>query len=271
MSEYTAIQGGILKGKKGLITGVANDKSIAWGVAKLCHEHGAELAFSYQAENLKKRVQPLAESVNSNAIFECDMTNPDSMNSLFENLDKHFNGEIDFVLHSAAFANRAALQGKYYDVSREDFLQSMDISVYTFVDLAKRSISLMKNGGSIVSMTYYGAEKVIPNYNLMGVAKAGLECSTMYLATDLGPQNIRVNSISAGPIKTLAASGISDFKSILNATEKHSPLRRNVTKEDVAGTAVYLFSELASGVTGENIHVDCGYSTLGFFGSEKAE
>lgn len=252
----------LLKGKRGLICGVANDKSIAWGIAKQAHENGAELIFSYQGEIFEKRVRPLAESVNSELIIECDVTNDESIKNMFEKIASKF-GKIDFIVHSIAFANKDFLQGKYFHVSRESFAQAMDVSVYSLTSLCKHGYEYMNEGGSVVTMTYFGAEKVIKNYNVMGVAKAALENSVMYLANDMGDKNIRVNAISAGPIKTLAGSGIAEFRKMLKDNEINSPLKRNVTLEDIGGTAVYLLSNLGSGVTGENIHVDCGYSMMG--------
>jgi enoyl-[acyl-carrier protein] reductase I len=255
-----------LKGKKGLIMGVANDRSIAWGIAQALHKQGAELAFSYQGEVLKKRVEPLVgENIpaSSSRLFECDVTNDDSVANLMENVAKSFGGKFDFIVHSIAFANKDELKGRFLETSRENFLMSMNISCYSFVSVIKKAEQYLNENASILCLTYYGAEKVIPNYNVMGVAKAALECSVKYLANDLGVKGIRVNAISSGPIRTLAAAGIGDFKSVLSFNEANAPLRRNVTLEDVGGTAVYLLSELGSGVTGENIHVDCGYSVTG--------
>jgi len=253
---------GLLSGKKGLIIGVANDKSIAWGISKLASDHGAQMAFSYQGEVLKKRVEPLALSIGSSTLVECDVTSDNNLDNLFEIIKDEF-GLLDFVVHSVAFADKNELRGRYCDTSRAGFAMSMDISCYSLVAIAKRASELMINGGSIVTMTYFGAEKVIPNYNVMGVAKSALETSVQYLAADLGEKNIRINAISSGPIKTLAASGIGDFRSVLSYNQHNAPLRRNVTLEDVAGTAVYLLSDLSSGVTGENIHVDSGYNIIG--------
>ena len=252
----------VLKGKKGLITGVANNMSIAWGIAKMAHEQGAELAFSYQGEVLKKRLLPLAESIGSKTIVECDVTSDESIDNMFSVIEKDF-GTLDFVLHAIAFSDKNELNGRCVDTTRSNFKQTMDISCFSLIAIAQRAEKLMINGGSIATLTYYGAEKVIPNYNVMGIAKAGLETSVKYLAADLGQKNIRVNAISSGPIRTLAASGISDFKAMLNYSEQNTPLKRNVTTEDVAGTGVYLFSDLSKGITGENIHVDCGYHVMG--------
>lgn len=252
----------LLDGKVGLIMGVANDKSIAWGVAKLAHEHGAKLIFSYQGEVLQKRVQPLAESIGSNEIYECDVQSDESIDALFTKI-KAKHPKIDFVVHSLAFSDKDELRGGISNTTRKNFAISMDISCYSLIAVAKRAQELMTDGGSIITMTYYGAEKVVPNYNIMGVAKAALECSVKYLAADLGSQNIRINAVSSGPIRTLAASGIGDFKSILGYNEQNAPLMRNVTQDEVAGCSLFLLSKLSSGITGENIHVDCGYHAIG--------
>lgn len=252
----------LLKGKKGLVTGVANDKSIAWGIAKMAHEHGAELAFSYQGEALKKRIDPLAESVSSNIVLECDVRNEDALDKMFVDLESKMGG-IDFMIHSIAFSNKDELKGRYLDTTRDNFNSTMDISCFSLLSLLKRAEKLMHNGGSIITLTYYGAEKVIPNYNVMGIAKAALEASVKYLAKDLGEKGIRVNAISSGPIRTLAASGIGDFRSVLSFNEDNAPLKRNVTTDDVAGTALFLLSDLSSGITGENVHVDAGYHVIG--------
>lgn len=252
----------LLKGKKGLVLGVANDKSIAWGIANLAHEHGAELAFSYQGEVLKKRVEPLAESVNSKLVLECDVTSDESLDNLFTEIEKNF-GQLDFIVHSVAFADKNELKGSICNTTRANFKNSMDISCYSLIAIASRAQKVMKNGGSIITLTYYGAEKVIPNYNIMGVAKAALEASVQYLAAHMGENNIRVNAISAGPIRTLAASGIGDFRSVLSFNEQNAPLKRNVSQQDVAGTALFLLSDLSSGMTGENLHCDAGYHVIG--------
>ncbi len=253
----------LLTGKIGLIMGVANDKSIAWGVAKAAHANGAKLIFSYQGEVLQKRVQPLAESVGSgDDVYECDVQTDESINKLFSAIEKKY-GKLDFIVHSLAFSDKDELRGSICNTSRANFTMSMDISCYSLIAIANRAQNLMKDGGSIITMTYYGAEKVIPNYNIMGVAKAALECSVKYLAADLGAKNIRVNAISSGPIRTLAASGIGDFRGVLGYNEQNSPLRKNVTQEDVAGCGVFLLSGLSSGITGENIHVDSGYHVIG--------
>ena len=253
---------GIMQGKRGLIMGVANNKSIAWGIAQACHEQGAELAFSFQGEALGKRVRPLAESIGSDMVLECDVTDTESMDALFAALEEKW-GTLDFVVHAIGFSDKNELRGRYVETSAENFRMTMDISVYSFTAVAQRAEKLMPNGGALLTLTYYGAEMVMPHYNVMGVAKAGLEASAKYLAMDLGPKNIRVNALSAGPIKTLAASGIGDFRYILKWNELNSPLRRNVTIADVGKSGMYLCSDLSSGVTGENHHVDAGYHVVG--------
>jgi enoyl-[acyl-carrier protein] reductase I len=258
----TYMSQGIMAGKRGLIMGVANDKSIAWGIARACSEQGAELAFSYQGEALGKRVKPLAESINSDIVLECDVTNDASIDALFDTLKEKW-GKIDFVVHAIGFSDKNELRGRYVDTSAANFRMTMDISVFSFTAVAQRAEKMMPDGGSMLTLTYYGAEMVMPHYNVMGVAKAGLEASVKYMAMDLGPKNIRVNALSAGPIKTLAASGIGDFRYILKWNELNSPLRRNVTTDDVGKSALYLLSDLASGVTGENLHVDAGYHVVG--------
>ena len=252
----------LMAGKRGLIMGLANDKSLAWGIAQKLAEHGAELAFSYQGEVMEKRVRPLAESLGSQNLFDCDVSDMGSLDRLFEALAVRW-GTIDFVVHAIGFSDKSELRGRYYDTSLDNFLMTMNISAYSLVAVTKRAMVMMPEGGSILTLSYYGAEKVVPHYNVMGVAKAALETSVKYLANDLGPQNVRVNAISAGPIRTLAASGIGDFRYILNWNELNSPLRRNVTIDDVGGSALYLLSELSSGVTGEVHHVDCGYHLVG--------
>ena len=252
----------LLTGKRGLIMGLANDKSIAWGIAKACADAGAEMCFSYQGEALKKRVAPLAAQCGSDFLVECDVTDMDSVDTVFAEIEKRW-GKIDFLVHAIGFSDKAELRGRYVDTSRDNFNMTMDISVYSFTAVAQRAEKLMTDGGSMLTMTYYGAEQVMPHYNVMGVAKAALEASVMYLAEDLGKQNIRVNAISAGPIKTLAASGIGDFRYILKWNELNSPLRRTVTIDDVGKSALYLLSDLSSGVTGENLHVDSGYHVVG--------
>jgi enoyl-[acyl-carrier protein] reductase I len=252
----------LMKGKRGLIMGLANDKSIAWGIAKALADAGAELAFSYQGDALKKRVDPLAESLGSKIVLPCDVSDMDSVDALFSSLKKTW-GQLDFIVHAIGFSDKNELRGRYVDTSRENFLMTMDISVYSFTAVVKRAAAIMPDGGSCLTLTYYGAEKVMPHYNVMGVAKAALEASVRYMAEDLGKDGIRVNSISAGPIKTLAASGIGDFRYIMKWNEYNSPLRRNVTIEDVGKSALYLLSDLGSGVTGECLHVDAGYHAIG--------
>ncbi|MBX2834010.1 MAG: enoyl-ACP reductase FabI [Micavibrio sp.] len=255
-------QNSFLKGKRGLVMGVANDRSIAWGLAKAAADSGAELAFTYQGEALEKRVRPLAEQIGANIVVPCDVTDEASIDAAFKEIEDKW-GQIDFVVHAIAFSDKNELDGLYLDTSRENFKRTMDISVYSFTAVAQRAVPLMKEGGSLVTLTYYGAEQVMPHYNVMGVAKAALECSVKYLAADLGAKNIRVNAISAGPIKTLAASGIGDFRFILRWNELNAPLKRNVTIDDVGRAGLFLLSDLGSGVTGENLHVDAGYHTVG--------
>ena len=251
-----------MQGKRGLIMGLANDKSLAWGIAKKLHEAGAELAFSYQGEVMEKRVRPLAASLGSDLLIDCDVSSMEALDSAFAALAARW-PTIDFVVHAIGFSDKNELRGRYYDTTLENFLMTMNISAYSLVAVTKRAKDMMPDGGSILTLTYYGAEKVVPHYNVMGVAKAALETSVKYLANDLGPQNVRVNAISAGPIRTLAASGIGDFRYILKWNELNSPLRRNVTIEDVGGSALYFLSDLASGVTGEVHHVDAGYHVVG--------
>ncbi len=259
---------GLMKGKRGLIMGLANDKSLAWGIARKLHEAGAELAFSYQGEVMEKRVRPLAASLDSDFLLECDVADMAALDATFAALAARW-PTIDFVVHAIGFSDKNELRGRYYDTSLDNFLMTMNISAYSLVAVAKRAKDMMprhedgSGGGSILTLSYYGAEKVVPHYNVMGVAKAALETSVMYLANDLGRDNIRVNAISAGPIKTLAASGIGDFRYILKWNELNSPLRRNVTIEDVGGSALYFLSDLSSGVTGEVHHVDAGYHLVG--------
>lgn len=253
---------GILAGKKGLIMGVANNRSIAWGIASAVAAQGAELAFSYQGDALKKRVEPLAQSVGSNLALECDVTSEESMDSLFSKLKSEWGG-LDFFVHAIAYSDKEELTGLYVDTSRDNFNRTMDISVYSFTALARRAAEMMNDGGAMLTLTYYGSERVMPHYNVMGIAKAALEASVRYLAVDLGGRNIRVNGLSAGPMKTLAASGIGDFRYILKWNEYNSPLKRNVTLDDVGGAGLYLLSPLSSGVSGETHHVDCGYHVVG--------
>ncbi|WP_299140773.1 enoyl-ACP reductase FabI [uncultured Tateyamaria sp.] len=252
----------LMAGKRGLIMGLANDKSIAWGIARTLHEAGAELAFSYQGEALKKRVDPLAAQLGSDIVLPCDVGDEASIDGLFASLQERW-GKLDFVVHAIGFSDKNELRGRYVDTSRGNFALTMDISVYSFTAVMQRAEKMMNSGGSAVTLTYYGAEQVMPHYNVMGVAKAALEASVKYLAEDLGKDGIRVNAISAGPIKTLAASGIGDFRYIMKWNEYNSPLRRNVTIEDVGRSALFLLSDLGSGTTGENLHVDAGYHVVG--------
>jgi enoyl-[acyl-carrier protein] reductase I len=242
--------------------GLANDRSLAWGIAKALGDQGAELAFSYQGEALEKRVRPLAEQLGSNLLVDCDVSDMAALDRTFETLKERWDG-LDFVVHAIGYSDKNELRGKFVDTSLDNFLTTMNISVYSFIAVTQRARAMMKPGGAILTLTYYGAEKVIPHYNVMGVAKAALESSVKYLAMDLGPEGIRVNAISAGPIKTLAASGIGDFRYIMKWNEYNSPLRRNVTIDDVGGAGLYLLSDLASGVTGETHHVDAGYHVVG--------
>ena len=253
---------GLMQGKRGLIMGLANDKSLAWGIAQKLAEQGAELAFSYQGDALAKRVVPLAAQLGSDFCFDCDVAEMAALDSAFDTLKARWDS-LDFVVHAIGFSDKNELRGKYVDTSLDNFLMTMNISAYSLVAVAKRASEMMNPGGSILTLSYYGAEKVVPHYNVMGVAKAALETSVKYLANDLGPDGIRVNAISAGPIKTLAASGIGDFRYILKWNELNSPLRRNVTIEDVGGAGLYLLSDLSSGVTGETHHVDAGYHVVG--------
>jgi enoyl-[acyl-carrier protein] reductase I len=251
-----------MQGKRGLIMGLANDRSLAWGIAQALGREGAELAFSYQGEALEKRVRPLAEQLGSDTLIDCDVSDMRALDVAFEQLGERWGG-LDFLVHAIGFSDKNELRGKFVDTSLDNFLLTMNVSVYSFVAAANRARKLMKAGGSMLTLTYYGAEKVIPHYNVMGVAKAALETSVKYLAMDLGPEGIRVNAVSAGPIKTLAASGIGDFRYIMKWNEYNSPLRRNVTIDDVGGAGLYLLSDLASGVTGETHHVDAGYHVVG--------
>lgn len=252
----------LMAGKKGIVMGVANNRSIAWGIVQQLHAHGAEIAFTYQGDALKKRVEPLAAEVGSNFMVECDVTDMASIDKVFDEVKERW-GKIDFVVHAIAYSDKEELKGKYIDTTRENFQQTMDISVYSFTAVCQRAAPLMNEGGSIITLSYLGAEKVIPHYNVMGVAKAALEASVRYLAEDLGKDGVRVNAMSAGPMKTLAASGIGDFRYILKWNELNSPLRRNTTLEDVGGAGLYLLSNLSSGVTGEVHYVDSGYNTVG--------
>ena len=260
----------IMKGKKGLVMGVANDRSIAWGIAKKIASEGAEVAFTYQGEALKKRVSPLAESVGSSIIIPCDVTDTASMQATFKILKEKWQN-IDFLVHGIGFSNKDELRGKYYNTTSENFNQTMHISCFSFTEACKLAEPIMNEGGSILTLTYYGSEQVMPHYNVMGVAKAALEASVRYLAVDMGEKNIRVNAISAGPIKTLAASGIGDFRFILKWNELNAPLKRNVNQEDVGNAALYLLSDLGGAVTGEIQHVDCGYHTVGMVAVDETE
>ncbi len=256
------VTGPLMAGKRGLIMGVANDRSIAWGIANTLAAHGAELAFTYQGEALQKRVMPLAASVGSTIVEPCDVTDEASVVKLFETIKEKW-GKIDFLVHAIAFSDKNELDGLYLNTSRDNFLRSMDISCFSFTSLCKHAMPLMTDGGSLLTLSYLGAERVMPHYNVMGVAKAALEASVRYLAVDLGSKNIRVNAISAGPIKTLAASGIGDFRVILRWNEINAPLKRNVTTIEVGHSALYLLSDLGTGVTGEVLHVDAGYHAVG--------
>jgi len=259
-----------MDGKRGLIMGVANERSIAWGIAKAIHAQGAELAFTYQGDALAKRVKPLAEKLGSEIVLPCDVTDEQSIEDTFKSLKEQW-GEIDFVVHAIAFSDKSELEGMYLNTSRDNFLRTMDISVYSFTSVAQKALPILKEGGSLVTLSYYGAERVMPHYNVMGVAKAALEASVRYLANDLGPKGIRVNAISAGPIKTLASSGIGDFRYILKWNELNSPLRRNVTQDEVGNAGLFLLSDLGSGITGEVMHVDSGYHTVGMASVDSAE
>ena len=253
---------GLLAARKGLVMGVANDRSLAWGIARAANAHGAELAFTYQGETLEKRVQPLAESVGSSLVLPCDVTDESSVETTFAAVADQWGG-LDFVIHAIAYSDKEELKGQYLDTSRENFLNTLDISCYSFTSICRRAGALLNEGGSLITLTYAGAERVVPHYNVMGVAKAALEASVRYLAVDLGGRGIRVNAISAGPIKTLAASGIGDFRYILKWNEYNAPLKRNITIDDVGGAALFLLSDLGSGVTGEVLHVDSGYHVVG--------
>jgi enoyl-[acyl-carrier protein] reductase I len=259
----------LMAGKRGLVMGVANDRSIAWGIAKTLAAHGAELAFTYQGATLEKRVRPLAESIGAALLTECDVADDDSIAGVFDVLGKSWD-RLDFLVHAIAYSDKDQLKGKYLDTTRDNFRQTMDISCYSFTALCRQAAAMMDSGGSMLTLTYYGAERVMPHYNVMGVAKAALEASVRYLAADLGGDGIRVNAVSAGPIKTLAASGIGDFRYILRWNQYNAPLRRNVTTDDIGGAALYLLSDLSSGVTGEVHHVDSGYHTVGMMAVDAA-
>lgn len=251
---------GLLANKKGVIMGVANDRSMAWGIAKKCAEQGADLCFSYQGDALKKRVMPLAESLGCDFLQECDVSSAKSIAALFDAVKDRW-GSVDFIVHAIGFSDKNELRGRFIDTSRENFLMTMDVSAYSFVAVAQAAESLLNPGGSLLTLSYYGAEKVVPHYNVMALAKSALECATRYLARDLGEKDVRVNAISAGPMKTLAASGVGDFRMLLKYNEKNAPLRRNISLDDVAGSGLYLLSDLSSGVTGEVLMVDAGFST----------
>jgi enoyl-[acyl-carrier protein] reductase I len=253
---------GLMRGKRGLIMGVANNRSIAWGIARACHQQGAELAFTYQGDALRKRVEPLAQEVGGIVVGHCDVTDEQTLDAVFEVVKQRWGG-LDFVVHAIAFSDKEQLDGRYIDTTPDNFAKTLQISCYSFTAIAQRAEPMMGSGGALLTLTYYGAEKWMPHYNVMGVAKAALEASVRYLAADLGGKNIRVNAISAGPIKTLAASGIGDFRYILKWNELNSPLRRTVTIEEVGDTAVYMLSDMGRGVTGEIHHVDCGYHIVG--------
>ncbi|MCW2246671.1 enoyl-[acyl-carrier protein] reductase I [Azospirillum fermentarium] len=260
----------LMEGKRGLIMGVANDRSIAWGIAQTLAQHGAELAFTYQGDALLKRVKPLADSVGSKLVLPCDVTDEDSITATFDAIKAEW-GTLDFVVHAIAFSDKSELTGKYVDTTRANFLRTMDISCFSFTAVCKEAAAIMPNGGSLLTLSYYGAERVMPHYNVMGVAKAALEASVRYLAVDLGADNIRVNAISAGPIKTLAASGIGDFRYILKWNELNAPLKRNVTIGEVGGAGLFLLSDLGSGVSGEVMHVDSGYHVVGMVAVDEAQ
>ncbi|WP_293866639.1 enoyl-ACP reductase FabI [uncultured Alsobacter sp.] len=262
MTDPTSPVSTLLAGKRGLVMGVANNRSIAWGIARAARSHGAELAFTFQGEALEKRVRPLAAEMGAAVVGHCDVTDPASIDAVFAEVDRLWGG-LDFIVHCIAFSDKDELTGRYIDTTEQNFIRSLQISCYSFTAVAQRAEKLMKNGGSMLTLTYYGAEKWMPHYNVMGVAKAALEASVRYLAADLGPQNIRVNAISAGPIKTLAASGIGDFRYILRWNEYNAPLRRTVTIEEVGDSAVYLLSDMGRGTTGEILHVDAGYHVVG--------
>ena len=255
-------RGGLMAGKRGLIMGLANDKSIAWGIAKQLSDQGAELALSYQGDAMKKRAEPLARELGTELLFDCDVSDEASVKAMFDAIGAAW-GRIDFLVHAIGYSDKEQLRGRYVDTTRDNFLKTMDISVFSFTMVARYAAAMMTEGGSMVTLTYYGAERVMPHYNVMGVAKSALEASVRYLAEDLGKDGIRVNGISAGPIKTLAASGIGDFRYILKWNELNSPLRRNVTQEEVGKASLYLLSDLGSGTTGEVLHVDAGYHVVG--------
>jgi enoyl-[acyl-carrier protein] reductase I len=253
---------GLMHGKRGLVMGVANERSIAWGIAKAIHAHGAELAFTFQGEALEKRVRPLAAGLGSDIVLPCDVASPETLDALFRALAERW-GRLDFLVHAIAYSDKDELKGRYIDTTPDNFARTLNISCYSFTDVCRRAAALMPDGGSLLTLSYFGAERVMPHYNVMGVAKAALEASVRYLAEDLGKHRIRVNALSAGPMKTLASSAIGDFRYILKWNEYNSPLRRNVTLDDIGGAGLYLLSDLSSGVTGEIHHVDCGYNVVG--------
>ena len=259
-----------MAGKKGLIMGVANERSIAWAISKACHEAGAKLAFTFQGEALEKRVRPLASGIGSEIVMPCDVTDPASIDATFAEVEKKWGG-LDFLVHAIAFSDKAQLKGRYLDTTADNFALTMNVSCYSFTAVAQRAVPLMKDGGSLLTLTYYGAERVIPHYNVMGVAKAALEASVRYLAMDLGEQKIRVNAISAGPIKTLAFAGIGDSRYILKWNELNSPLKRNIEPKEVGNAGLYLLSDLGTGVTGEVLHVDAGYHIVGMVKTSSAK
>lgn len=261
-NDVLPVKGNLMQGKRGLIMGLANNHSIAWGISRACALQGAELVFTYQGDALKKRVAPLAESLGSTYLLPCDVSKDEDISNVFENIAQKW-GKLDFVVHAIGWADKQYLRGRYVDTPREAFLTAMDISCYSFTAVAKEAVRLMPDGGSLLTLTYLGSERVMPHYNVMGVAKAALEASVQYMAADLGPDNIRVNAVSAGPIKTLAASGIGDFRYILKWNQLNSPLQRNVTIDEVGGAGLYFLSDLSRGVTGEIHHVDCGYHLVG--------
>ncbi|MFA5040390.1 MAG: enoyl-ACP reductase FabI [Bdellovibrionales bacterium] len=264
------IQGQLMAGKRGLVMGVANERSLAWGIANVCAAQGAEIAFTYQGEALQKRVTPLAALVGSKLVLPCDVTDEASVEALFKNIHKEW-GNIDFLVHAIAYSDKAQLDGLYVNTTRDNFLRTMDVSCFSFTSVARHAMPLMPNGGSMLTLSYLGAERVMPHYNVMGVAKAALEASVRYLAVDLGSKNIRVNAISAGPIKTLAASGIGDFRHILKWNEINAPLKRNVSILEVGNSALYLLSDLGTGITGELLHVDAGYHSIGMIAVDETE
>ncbi len=267
--DAAPLTGSLLAGKRGLITGVANDRSLAWGIAQVAAAHGAEIALTYQGEALRRRVLPLAETLKAPLVLPCDVTDPASLDDLFKTLGDTW-GRLDFVVHAIAFSDKNELDGEYVNTTRENFARTMDISCFSFTDMCRRAAPLMSEGGSLLTLSYIGAERVMPHYNVMGVAKAALEASVRYLAVDLGGKGIRVNALSAGPIKTLAASGIGDFRYILRWNEINAPLKRNVTTLDVGHSALYLLSGLGAGVTGEVLHVDAGYHAVGMMATDEA-